>query len=417
MKRLILAATLGLTLATGAAAAAPRQPARAPLDLADPLRDKLLYLFRLIDRSPDAREAVAGDTALTGLRLGYVAQLSAAEAGCGALAACYATAAHLTPEEITAGEQGLRRLYVSSPPLRTVVDHDLAASGIASASDDGVELLAAAWREHVAAMARILDTFAAGLPPQFPLIDGPAEDPKSPAFAQRLRLTNAVVIEASDRPQPFYDPPADYAELLLHAEGRDEAGRHEPLETGENAAALRRLKSTDWKRFPYTAIIVPGAGPEREGERLTGVGKLRLQLAVLRWRAGKAPFLLVSGGYVHPARTPFAEAIEMKRYLIETLKVPEGAILIDPHARHTTTNLRNAARILWRDGAPVDRKMLVVSDEGQSAYMASAAFDMRNRAETGVLPYSQKKQLGRFEVEILPAAEALRLNPLDPLDP
>jgi hypothetical protein len=105
----------------------------------------------------------------------------------------------------------------------------------------------------------------------------------------------------------------------------------------------------------------------------------------------------------------------MKRYAMAVLKVPENAVLIDPHARHTTTNLRNAARILWRDGAP--GKMLVVSDEGQTAYIASAAFDARNRAETGVLPYAEKKQLGRFEVEITPAAAALRLNPLDPLDP
>ena len=102
---------------------------------------------------------------------------------------------------------------------------------------------------------------------------------------------------------------------------------------------------------------------------------------------------------------------------IGVLRVPEDAVIVDPHARHTTTNLRNAARILWRDGAPVDRKVLVVSDDAQTAYIASAAFDARNRTETGVLPYSDKKQLGRFEVEILPAAEALRLNPLDPLDP
>jgi hypothetical protein len=312
-------------------------------------------------------------------------------------------------------EQGLQRLYQTSPAVRRVVDQDLAASGVAAG--DGAELLAAAWREHAAAMGRIVDTFAGGLPPQFPAIDGPADDPKSLPFAQRLRLLNQTVIEANQAQRPFYDPPADYAELLLQAEGRDEAGRHEPMEALENAAAVRRMKSTDWKRFPYTAIVVPGAGPDRDGERLTGVGKLRLQLAVLRWRAGKAAFLLVSGGYVHPARTPFAEAIEMKRYLMEVLHVPESAILIDPHARHTTTNLRNAARILWRDGAPMDRKMLVVSDEGQTAYMASAAFDARNRAETGVLPYSGKKQLGRFEVEALPAPEALRLNPLDPLDP
>jgi hypothetical protein len=413
MRRLILAAALGLMLAGPAVAAMP--PARAPLSLADPLRDKLFYLFRLIDRSPEARAAVMGDAALAGLRLGYVAQLAAADATCGVQAACYAKAGRLTAEAVAVGEQGLRRLYATSPAVRRLVDQDLAASGVAAG--DGADLLAAAWGEHAAAMARIVDTFAGGLPPQFPAIDGLADDPKSLPFAQRLRLLNQTVIEANQTQRPFYDPPADYAELLLLAESRDEAGRHEPMETTENAAAVRRMKATDWKRFPYTAIVVPGAGPERDGERLTGTGKLRMQLAVLRWRAGKAPFLLVSGGYVHPARTPFAEAIEMKRYLMATLMVPEAAILIDPHARHTTTNLRNAARILWRDGAPLDRKMLVVSDEGQTAYMASPAFDARNRAETGVAPYSGKKQLGRFEVEVLPAAEALRLNPLDPLDP
>ena len=413
MRRLILAAALGLMLA--GPVAADVLPARAPLVLADPLRDKLFYLFRLIDRSPQARAAVVADPALAGLGAAYVARLATADRTCAVQAPCYAEAAHLTPAEISAAEQALRGLYAASPEVRRLVDRDLAASGVAAG--EGADLLAAAWREHAAALGRIVDTFAGGLPPQFPPIDAPAEDPKSPAFAQRLRLVGATVLDAKPAAQPFYAPAADYAELLLQAENRDEAGRHEPMEAGENAAAVRRMRSTDWKRFAYSAIVVPGAGPDRDGERLTGTGKLRLQLAVARWRAGKAAFLLVSGGYVHPARTPFAEAIEMKRYLIETLKVPEAAILIDPHARHTTTNLRNAARILWRDGAPIERKLLVVSDEGQTAYIASAAFDARNRAETGVLPYRDKRQLGRFEVEVLPAAEALRLNPLDPLDP
>jgi len=414
MRRLVLAAALGAALAAPAVAAPAA--AHTPLDLADPLRDKLFYLFRLIDRSPQARAAVTGDPALAGLRKAYLARLATADRTCAIQAPCYAAAARSTPDEIAAAEQALRGLYAGSPAVRRLVDQDLAASGIASG--DGAELLAAAWREHAAAMNRIVDTFAAGLPPQFPSIDGPADDPKSAASAQRLRLLNATVIEASQGAgQPFYDPPADYAELLLQAEGRDEAGRHEPMEVGENAAAVRRMKAVDWQRFGYTAIVVPGAGPDRDGERLTGVRKLRLQLAVMRWRAGKAPFLLVSGGYVHPARTPFAEAIEMKRYAVEALHVPPDAVLVDPHARHTTTNLRNAVRILWRDGAPVDRKVLVVSDDAQTAYMASAAFDARNRAETGVLPYTDKKQLGRFEVEMLPIADALRLNPLDPLDP
>jgi uncharacterized SAM-binding protein YcdF (DUF218 family) len=31
----------------------------------------------------------------------------------------------------------------------------------------------------------------------------------------------------------------------------------------------------------------------------------------------------------------------MKRQLVALFGIPESAILVDPHARHTTTNLRN----------------------------------------------------------------------------
>ncbi|WP_293904467.1 YdcF family protein [Phenylobacterium sp.] len=414
---------IGLVLALAAGAPGPGHaampPAHAPLALADPVHDKILYLFRLLERSAPARAAIVADAPLAALRSAYVAQLEGADRTCAIDPACYAAAARLTPEQVAAAEQGLRRLYAASPAVRRVVDVDLAASGIVAppASGDGADLLTAAWREHVAAMARIVDTFAVGLPPAFPLIDAPATDPKTPAYAQRLRLLNAVVLETQTQAQPFFAAPAAYAVLLLQAEGRDEAARYEPLEAGENAAARQRFSRTAWARYPYSAILVPGAGPDREGERLTATGKLRLELAVARYRAGKAAFIVVSGGDVHPARTPFNEALEMKRYLVEVLRIPPAAILVDPHARHTTTNLRNTVRLLYRDGAPIAKKVLIVSDESQSAYIAQPAFDERNRRETGVVPYSAKTQLGRFEVEIQPSLDALQLGPSDPLDP
>jgi uncharacterized SAM-binding protein YcdF (DUF218 family) len=40
----------------------------------------------------------------------------------------------------------------------------------------------------------------------------------------------------------------------------------------------------------------------------------------------------------------------MKHDLIARLGIPAAAILVDPHARHTTTNMRNAARLLYRYG-------------------------------------------------------------------
>ena len=113
------------------------------------------------------------------------------------------------------------------------------------------------------------------------------------------------------------------------------------MDAGENAAAFRRVHSIDWNRYPYTAIVVPGAGNDRPNVRLSPSGKLRDKIAAKRYRESKAPFILVSGGFVHPSQTEFSEAIEMKHHLMERSSVPEDAILVDPHARRTTTNMRN----------------------------------------------------------------------------
>ena len=58
---------------------------------------------------------------------------------------------------------------------------------------------------------------------------------------------------------------------------------------------------------------------------------------------------------------------EMKKYLMNHLKVPENAIIMEPHARHTTTNLRNGARLIYRYGIPFDKAALTSTSRGQSS--------------------------------------------------
>lgn len=52
------------------------------------------------------------------------------------------------------------------------------------------------------------------------------------------------------------------------------------------------------------------------------------------------------GGHVHSFHTPVCEAVEIKKYLVEHLGVPNAAVSIESHTRHTTTNLHNTARLL-----------------------------------------------------------------------
>ena len=215
----------------------------------------------------------------------------------------------------------------------------------------------------------------------------------------------------------FFQVPLQFALRLMEINHRDEAGRFEPMELGENQAAVRRMSSLQWNNYPYTAIVVPGAGSDRTTWTLSGAGHMRCEMAARRYHAKKAPLIVVSGGYVHPNQTPYCEALEMKKALIHDFGVPSAAILIDPHARHTTTNLRNAARLLYRYGVPFDHKALIVTDRYQSAYIEGDAFRKRCELELGYLPYRILGRSSVLELEFLPMIESLQIDPTDPLDP
>jgi hypothetical protein len=107
----------------------------------------------------------------------------------------------------------------------------------------------------------------------------------------------------------------------------------------------------------------------------------------------------------------------MKRSLIRDFGIAEDAIIIDPHARHTTTNIRNAARLIFRYGIPADRPALITTQQYHLDSVDSIAFDDRNARELGYRPYLSKQRLSRFELEWLPNVTSLHADPLDPLDP
>lgn len=173
----------------------------------------------------------------------------------------------------------------------------------------------------------------------------------------------------------------------------------------------------NWSQYKYTAIVVPGSGTDRPGQAMSPWGKAWVTLAARRFKAGLAPFLIVSGGYVHPSQTPFCEAIEMKKALIAEYGIPADSILIDPHARHTTTNIRNASRLLYRYGFPFKKTALITSDQGQSAYIEAPSFAQRCIAELGYVPHEILRRTSQFDLEFRPRLESLQTDPFEPLDP
>jgi hypothetical protein len=121
---------------------------------------------------------------------------------------------------------------------------------------------------------------------------------------------------------------------------------------------------------PWPFVIVPGYTP-RLGWRggLHRKAEARLEEALRVLDEGLAPALIVTGGAVW---SPDNEAILMREWLLGR-GVPPERIIVEPCARHTTTNLRNAGRIVLAHGH--DRALVVTSDgAGRRRFVEQGAY-------------------------------------------
>ena len=175
--------------------------------------------------------------------------------------------------------------------------------------------------------------------------------------------------------------PVDVASLNAHWRGGDRAAR--------------------W-RF----LIVPGYTPRLGWSRgLHPAAAERLEQAAVDVAAGLAATIIVSGGAVHSVDN---EAVLMRDWLIAR-GVDRARILVEPCARHTTTNLRNAGRMVLAAGAD---EALVVTNGRQDYYLAfpwRSSFHLRCLVELGYRVGSFR-WLGPMHVAFRPSAEVFRAS-------
>jgi uncharacterized SAM-binding protein YcdF (DUF218 family) len=415
--RLLSALAAAVVFATFPACVA--QALHEPLPLHLPVQDKDFYLLSLFEKDPKVRTAIAADKDIAQVTAERQHGLILAQQACKGDAICTIKALNWTEEEIRAVSFALIRLTQENASVRALADKELRSSGayVLYEKQPAPERLASAWEVCARGLNDVLSVYGQGLPPRYPLIDSNSVDLKSAEFQQQVSsLTTANSGKAATTGQ-FFEPSLKAALQLLTLNHRDEAGRLEPMETGVNQAAWKSISATRWQDYPYTVIVVPGAGPSDPNVALSEAGRKRCVLAAEAYHTRNAPFILLSGGYVHPFQTRFSEAIEMKKALVEDYHIPESAILVDPHARHTTTNMRNAAREIYRYNMPFNKAALVISDSSQIAYIAGQAFADRCLRELGYLPYRIVSQPSDTALVFLPAIQSLQQDPLDPLDP
>lgn len=333
-------------------------------------------------------------------------------------AGCYTNLLSWTPEEVNSIGNELVKLYPFSPALRDVAEHLYKSGEYRSAGGKSdTALLRQAWITDAKGINRILAVYLSGQKPTYARIDSISFAPGDAHFLETMRnALKSRMAGAGKSAGLFFELPLYAAATVLELNGRDEAVRYLPLTGGANGAPRQRVRKTDWKKYPYSAILVPGLGPELPGQNLDPGGAARCVAGAQRLKNGLAPFIIVSGGHVHPYKTPFNEAIEMKKYLVDKLNVPADAIIVEPHARHTTTNLRNANRLVYQFGIPANKPILIVSDSSQINYIGKGMEKVALR-DLGYQPHQQLKQLNDHEVSYYPNRESLQVNSTDPLDP
>ena len=324
------------------------------------------------------------------------------------------------PQDSLLINNALAQLYdANKTAFDIIIEKQLRPSGYYQlfAEDDNKALFLRAWAQVVTGINYIIDQFGLGKKLRYPSIDSASFFVNGIEFRGLIKDMFKHLSEEKTGAL-FFNPSLSVSLKLMDINGRDEPARNEPLQDGLNKAAYKNISATNFKKYPYSAILLLGSGPDVPGVALSTVGKTRSDTAASRYKMGMAPFIITSGGYVSPFRTHYSEAIEMKKYLMAQYGIPEWAIIVEPFARHTTTNIRNANRLIFRYGIPATMPVLVISSALHIVSItAPQYFDKRNMRELGYLPYKGMTYKSVGEARYIPALISLHMDPGDPLDP
>ncbi len=433
-KLCIIAFALALVVSGGSASAAP-----APVVWENPLQDKIFLLLSLLERDPAIEKALASDPALAEItraksalllppavapvdnaaKLSREERKKAADAAEKAAMDANLNALLWTDAEIKTIGDTLRALHDTTPALASAVREKLRLTGLFAVHDklSGPDLLALAWSDAARNANHVIKTYGLGQRPYYHKIDALAYSPDDPYHTLNNFDLLSIVQDDPSAKRLFFQPSLRLATLLLQSHMRDYAAHFEPLHEGENAAAFRRAATLDWNAWPRSAILVLGHGPQIDGVPFSPSTRAQLHTVARRFHAGSAPFLILSGGRVWPAGTLYYEGLEMKRVLMGEHGIPENAIIIDPHARHTTTNFRNAGRLLHAFGAPEGKPVTVLSTPRHMVYVKSERFARACQRECGFVPFKIISSSGPLELECVIPLALCRQSGIDPLDP
>jgi hypothetical protein len=391
-------------------------PHYAPVRSSSWIQDKDFYLFTLMERTP-VTTVLQSEPFFKSMLASEDSLLESIPHGRGKSPQEFVKAFLWTPGEIASVDSALVLVCAKEPKVMGALAEEMRRSGywIRDEALDDSAMVRKAWEDAARKENRIITNYTTNKGFRYAAIDSATFGPESPVGREMLGEMLMILWHRKDKMIAFFQPPLEAALNILFINNRDEAARFEPLDS-TNRLAYARVHKITWGDFAYSAVVIPGEGPDNDWA-MSPMGKYRCALGAEAYRAGKTPFLIVSGGFVHPFQTPYCEAAEMKDYLVHVLGIPENAVIMEPHARHTTTNIRNANRILLRQGFPADKRVLCVSTAGQMAYIEATFFAARCRMEMGYVPFTDLRVEDPFSASYRIDTASLQMDAIDPLDP
>lgn len=384
------------------------------------VQDKNFYLLTAIQNDKAVSEILENSSVLKAIYQQQEVAIATQADNCKDDPKCFLTTYQFTEADLKTIADELQVLVKEKKVLQDFVQNNLRPSGAYESFKKNTDatLFVKAWQVCASGMNRIINVYGLGEAPQYAAIDSVSYAVKSDYYKGALYQWNAFLVHKKPKENSlFFQAGLDFSLSLLYLNHRDEVARYEPLDKNENKKAIANLENINFNTFDYATIVILGNGPENYQDRLSALGKLNLALGVVEYKAKKAPLIIVSGGHAHPFRTPYCEAIEMKKELMQVYNIPEEHILIDPYARHTTTNMRNASRLMAAYQIPMHKKSLVVTNSKHSSYVEDKKFEARCIEELGYSPATILKRVNSTTIEFIPAIASLHQNPIDPLDP